>query len=71
MIKRLTAVGNSLAVLIDRPIRDLLGIDRETLLEVTTDGTALVIRPLVRTPDVAVAPAPVAPTRRSLGGFID
>ena len=69
MIKRLTAVGNSLAVLIDRPIRDLLGIDRETLLEVTTDGTALVIRPLVRTPAVAVeAPAP----RRTTGsGFID
>jgi antitoxin component of MazEF toxin-antitoxin module len=45
MIKRLTAVGNSLGLIIERPILELLDIDKETLLEVRTDGEALIIRP--------------------------
>lgn len=45
MIKTLTAVGNSYGLIIDRPILDLLGIDKETPLEVRTDGEALIIRP--------------------------
>ena len=49
MIKNLTAVGNSLGLIIDRPILDLLNIDNETPLEVRTDGEALIIRPQRRT----------------------
>lgn len=45
MIKRLTAVGNSLGLIIERPILELLDIDKETPLEVRTDGEALIIRP--------------------------
>ena len=45
MIKRLTAVGNSLGLIIERPILELLDIDKETTLEVRTDGEALIIRP--------------------------
>ena len=45
MIKKLTAVGNSLGLIIERPILDLLNIDKETPLEVRTDGKALIIRP--------------------------
>lgn len=45
MIKRLTAVGNSLGLIIEKPILELLDIDKETLLEVRTDGEALIIRP--------------------------
>ena len=43
MIKRLTRHGNSMALVIDRPILDLLKIDDETPLEVTTDGKSLTI----------------------------
>ena len=44
MIKRLTRHGNSMAPLvIDRPILDLLKMDAETPLEVTTDGKSLTI----------------------------
>ncbi|MCU1329972.1 MAG: hypothetical protein JWN34_5342 [Bryobacterales bacterium] len=43
MIKKLTRHGNSLALVIDRPILDLLNIDPETPLEVTTDGKQLII----------------------------
>ena len=46
MIKRLTAIGNSLGLIIERPILDLLDIDRTTPLEVKTDGKALIIRPV-------------------------
>lgn len=45
MIKTLTAIGNSLGVIIDKPILDLLNIDRDTRLEIRTDGEALIIRP--------------------------
>jgi antitoxin MazE len=45
MIKHLTKHGNSYALIIDRPILDLLKIDPETPLDVTTDGSRLTIQP--------------------------
>ncbi|HEY0839345.1 MAG TPA: AbrB/MazE/SpoVT family DNA-binding domain-containing protein [Vulgatibacter sp.] len=46
MIKKLSAVGNSLGLIIERPILELLNIDKDTPLEVRTDGEALIIRPV-------------------------
>jgi antitoxin component of MazEF toxin-antitoxin module len=43
MVKKLTKHGNSLALVIDRPILQLLDIDPETPLEVTTDGKRLIV----------------------------
>jgi antitoxin component of MazEF toxin-antitoxin module len=45
MIKRLTKHGNSLALIIDRSILELLRIDAETPLSISTDGECLVISP--------------------------
>src|SRR5271167_4663456 len=45
MIKKLTKHGNSLALVIDRPILDLLKIDPDTLLDISTDGKRLLIEP--------------------------
>ncbi len=45
MTKTLTAIGNSLGLIIDRPILELLKIDKNTPLEIETDGTSLTIRP--------------------------
>ena len=45
LIKTLTKHGNSLALVIDRSILDLLGIDEQTTLDISTDGRALVILP--------------------------
>ncbi len=45
MIKKLTKHGNSLALVIDRPILDLLKIDPETPLDVSTDGRQLIVAP--------------------------
>ena len=46
MKKKLSTVGNSLALIIDRPILDLLGIDAETELDIKTDGKGLSISPV-------------------------
>jgi antitoxin MazE len=45
MIKKLTKVGNSLALIIDRPILELLNLDAQTPLEVHTDGRTLTVSP--------------------------
>ncbi len=45
MVKRLTKHGNSMALVIDRPILDLLKIDPDTPLDVSTDGKQLIIVP--------------------------
>jgi antitoxin component of MazEF toxin-antitoxin module len=46
MVKRLTKHGNSLALVIDRAVLDLLKISTETPLDVSTDGQVLVIAPV-------------------------
>jgi antitoxin component of MazEF toxin-antitoxin module len=45
MVKTLTKHGNSWALVIDKPIMELLKIDPTTPLEVTTDGKSLNIAP--------------------------
>ncbi|MFH2204075.1 MAG: AbrB/MazE/SpoVT family DNA-binding domain-containing protein [Elusimicrobiota bacterium] len=46
MVKFLTKVGNSEAIVIDKAILSLLQIDSKTPLEITTDGKNLVISPV-------------------------
>jgi len=45
MVKRLTKHGNSLALVIDRGVLNLLDIDVDTPLTITTDGTCLIVTP--------------------------
>jgi antitoxin component of MazEF toxin-antitoxin module len=45
MIPSLTTHGNSFALVIDRPILELLKIDPETPLDITTDGRQLIVAP--------------------------
>jgi len=46
MVKRLQAVGNSSGIIIDKPILELLQITPDTELELTTDGSRLIITPI-------------------------
>ncbi len=46
MIKKLTRHGNSRALVIDRSVLELLKIDDDTPLEISTDGTRLIIEPV-------------------------
>ena len=45
MVKKLTKHGNSLALVIDRPILDLLKIEADTPLDISTDGRQLIVAP--------------------------
>ena len=45
MVKKLTKHGNSLALVIDRPIPDPHRIDPETPLDISTDGRQLIVAP--------------------------
>ncbi len=46
MVKKLTRTGNSLALVLDKPLLDATRIDAETPLEVSTDGDVIVISPV-------------------------
>jgi antitoxin MazE len=46
MRKKLSAIGNSLGIVIEKPILELLDIDRETELDMRTDGERLIIEPV-------------------------
>ena len=43
MVKKLTKHGNSLALVIEKPVLDLLGAGPEKSFDITTDGQALVL----------------------------
>ena len=46
MRKNLTVIGNSLGIIIEKPILDLLGIGKETQFEMITDGQRLILEPV-------------------------
>ena len=45
MIKTLKRHGNSMALVIEKPMMEALGITEETPLQVTVNGNALVVTP--------------------------
>ncbi len=50
MIKKLTKHGNSLAVLLDKPILEMLSINEKTPLKIKTDGVNIIIEPIHEVP---------------------
>ena len=46
MLKKLTRHGNSLALVIDKGVLDLLEIDDQTPLHISTDGKVLIVAPV-------------------------
>lgn len=46
MVKHLTKTGNSLALVLDRPLLEATRIDADTPLEISTDGDVIVITPV-------------------------
>ncbi|MDR1977002.1 MAG: hypothetical protein LBQ18_08455 [Campylobacteraceae bacterium] len=45
MVKKLIQHGNSTAIVIDKPIMEMLHITNETFFEVTTDGKNIILSP--------------------------
>ena len=48
MIKRMIQHGNSMALVIDKPILELLKISNDTAFELSTDGKNLILSPQVK-----------------------
>jgi antitoxin component of MazEF toxin-antitoxin module len=46
MQKKLTAHGNSLALVIEKPVLQLLNITAETALNISTDGKSITVSPV-------------------------
>jgi antitoxin MazE len=46
MIKKMVRHGNSAAIIIDKPVMELLDFDIDTPLEISTDGKNLIISPI-------------------------
>jgi antitoxin MazE len=46
MRKRLTRTGNSLALILDRPLLSAARIEPDTPLEVSTDGDVIIVTPV-------------------------
>ncbi len=45
MLKKLARYGNSLALVLDKPILELLNIKDDTILKIKTDGISIIITP--------------------------
>ena len=45
MKKRLSRIGNSLGIVLDRPLLERVGIDEKTEIEISTDGSVIVLSP--------------------------
>ncbi len=67
MIKTLTKHGNSWALVIDKPILDLLKIAPETPLEILTDGQTLIVSPARSAKRKAKFKAALEETNRKYG----
>ncbi|HLP61806.1 MAG TPA: hypothetical protein VK186_23395 [Candidatus Deferrimicrobium sp.] len=46
MIKKMIQHGSNAAIVIDKPIMELLDFDIDTPLEISTDGKSLIISPI-------------------------
>ncbi len=62
MIKTLKKHGNSMALVIEKPMMEALGITEETPLQVTVNGNALVVTPA----NVGVGPERMKSTIKEL-----
>jgi antitoxin component of MazEF toxin-antitoxin module len=68
MLKKLTRTGNSLAIVLDKPLLDQVGIDADTTLEVSTDGQVIVLSPVRDKRRTARLKQIVAEAHRQYGG---
>jgi len=63
MLKRLTTIGNSIALVIDKPIRERLGIGRNTVVALSTNGKSLIVEPQPPGTEIAGRTLPPDPQR--------
>lgn len=45
LLKKLTHIGNSIGLILDRPVLEMVGMDGNTVVELTTQRGAIIVRP--------------------------
>ena len=50
VLKKLTPIGNSLAIVLPKPFLDQIGMDRDTEVEIASDGERIVLIPRLSKP---------------------
>lgn len=70
MIKHLTRHGNSLALVVDKAVLELLKIDATTPLDISTDGERLIITPVREAERQARFHAALEETNRKYGRML-
>jgi antitoxin component of MazEF toxin-antitoxin module len=66
--KKLTRTGNSLALVLDKPLLDRVGIGATTPIEVSTDGHVIIVSPIRPRRRTARLKGVVAEAHRRYGG---
>ena len=44
LLKKLTPIGSSMGLILDRPVLEMVGIDGNTVVELSTQGRAIIVR---------------------------
>lgn len=71
MTKKLARLGNSMALVIDKPILELLGIGPNDSVTLRTDGTSLIVTPAWRRPTKAELGEAIDFTLKNYGRALD
>lgn len=71
MTKKLARVGNSTALIIDKPILELLGMKPDDEVTVRTDGMSLIVTPVWRRPTKAELAEAIEFTLKNYGKALD
>jgi antitoxin MazE len=71
MIKKMVQHGNSAAIIIDKPVMDLLDFDIDTPLEISTDGKNLIISPINNPERMEKLKASLAKINKKYGKTLD
>ena len=70
LIKNFTRHGNSSALVLDKPILELLNFDPEGLVGIATDGVSLVVSPVRSPEDNAKFEAAIAKGHKKYGKML-
>jgi antitoxin component of MazEF toxin-antitoxin module len=70
MVKKLIRHGNSAALVIDKPIMEILNITNETTFELSTDGKNLILSPQIESDQETTIKHSLEKINKKYGGVL-